>query len=235
MKKLFVGLFSLTFFTAQSQTAEEVISKYSESVGGLENFNTVKSVKMTGIATIQGMDFPITIQMINGRAYRIDAEVMGQFVINSYKDGKGWKINPFGGAETATDVDGAELAEFKSQSMLSNNLMDYKSRGHQIEFQGQEDVEGIKCYKIKLTNKDDGKITSFFISTTDYMLLKSVSSREMQGQTVDVDTYYSDYKEFGGIKIAMTRSQKLMGQDMQTLTLNNVELNAPVDEKVFDK
>ena len=235
MKKILLGLLCLSFLSAQSQTAEEVISKYNESLGGLDAFNAVKSAKMTGIATIQGMDLPITIQMINGRAYRIDVEVMGQSVVNSYKDGKGWKINPFGGAETATDVDGAELAEFKNQSLLSNNLMDYKARGNKVELAGQEDADGKKAFKIILTNKDDGKTTTYFLNTADYSMIKSVSSREMQGQTVDVETYYADMKEFGGIKLPMTRTQKIQGQDFQTIALNNVELNVAIDEKVFDK
>jgi hypothetical protein len=235
MKRLLTALFSLAFISAQAQTADEVISKYSDALGGLNAFNSVKSAKMTGIATIQGMDFPLTIQVINGKAFRVDVEVMGQSVVNCYKDGKGWKINPFGGAETATDVDGAELLEFKAQASLSNGLMDYKTRGHQVELQGQENVEGTNAYKIKFTSKDDGKVTTFYIGSTDYLLLKSVTSREMQGQEIDVDTWYSDYKEFGGIKFAMTRSQKIMGQDFQTITLNNVELNVSVDEKVFDK
>jgi hypothetical protein len=235
MKRFLTAVLGLAFLSAQAQTADEVITKYSAAMGGLDAFNNVKSAKMTGIATLQGMDLPITIQVINGRAFRIDVEVMGQSVVNSYKDGKGWKINPFGGAETATDVEGAELLEYKAQASLSNSLMDYKARGHQIELLGQEDVDGKKAFKIKLTSKDDGKITTFFINSEDNMLLKSVSSREMQGQTVDVDTYYTDFKEFGGIKIAMTRTQKIMGQDFQTITLNNVELNVQVDEKSFDK
>lgn len=226
---------SLAFISAQAQTADEVISKYSETIGGLTAFNAVKSAKMTGIATIQGMDLPITIQMINGKAFRIDVEVMGQSVVNSYKDGKGWKINPFGGAETATDVEGAELADYKSQASLSNALMDYKARGHQVELQGQEGTDGNQAFKIKLTNKDDGKSTIYYISTSNYSMIKSVSSREMQGQTVDVETYFSDLKDFNGIKIPMTRTQKIQGQDFQTITLNNVELNAAIDEKVFDK
>lgn len=235
MKRIITALLSLVFISANAQTADEIISKYSEKVGGLDAFNAVKSAKMTGIASIQGMDLPITIQVINGRAYRIDVEVMGQSVVNSFKDGKGWKINPFGGAETATDVEGAELLEFKTQANLSSSLMDYKARGHQVELLGQENVEGVKTFKLKLTSKDDNKVTTYYIIENENMLLKSVSSREMQGQTVDVETYFSDYKEFGGIKFPMTRTQKIQGQDFQTITLNNIELNAAIDEKVFDK
>ena len=46
-------------------------------MGGLEAFNAVKTAKMTGTVSVQGMDLPLTIQIINGKAIRNDVDVMG--------------------------------------------------------------------------------------------------------------------------------------------------------------
>jgi hypothetical protein len=127
-------------------------------------------------------------------------------VIRSYKDGKAWTQNPFAGTTTPTEVTGAEVSNYKSQSMLASVLMDYKARGHKVELQGQEDVEGVKAYKIKLTSKDDGKVTTYFISTKDYVLIKSAADQDVQGQTKNVETWYSD-QDFNGL-IFMTRVRK---------------------------
>ena len=139
------------------------------------------------------------------------------------------------GISTATDVTGSELNDLKAQSMLASALMDYKARGHQIELQGQEDVEGVKTYKIKLTRKEDGKVITYFISPNDYMPIKMISSREIQGQDIDVETWFSDFKDFSGAKFVMTADQKIEGQTFQTIKFTNIELNVPIDEKVFDK
>ncbi len=235
MKRLFFALLSIAGLSASAQTVDEVIQKYNDAMGGLDAFNKVASAKMTGTVTVQGTDFPLTVQMINGKAMRTDVAVMGQSVTNVYKDGKGWKINPFMGAETATDVEGAELNDFKNQASLAGGLMDYKSRGNQVELLGQEDVEAVKTFKIKLTSKDDGRVSTFYISTANYMLVKSLSSREMQGQTVEVETFYSDMKDFAGLKFFMSRSQKIDGLEFQAIKLSNVELNVPIDDKIFNK
>src|SRR5258706_5070672 len=207
MKKIFFALITLAFVNAQAQTltADEVVQKYATAIGGLDNFNKIKTAKLTGTVTAQGMDLPITIQVINGRAMRTDVEVMGQSITNSYNDGKGWKINPFAGAATATDVTGAELNDFKAQSNLASQLMDYKKRGYTVELLGQEDMEGSHVYKIKLT-ADDKKETTYFIDSKTFLVIKSISKREMQGQELDVETLYSNVKEFGGVKFAMTRT-----------------------------
>lgn len=235
MKKILFAAFCFVFFTANAQTADEIIQKYATAMGGLNAFKAIKTVKMTGTATIQGMDLPLTVQIINGKAIRNDVEVMGQFVINSYKDGKGWKINPFAGATTATDMTDAELLDFKNQSTIANQLMDYKTRGHKVELLGQEDTEGVKTYKIKLTNKDDGKVTTFYINAADNMLFKHVTTREVQGQEMQIENYLSDNKEFNKLKFAMMRTQKMNGEVFQVIKMTAVELNVPIDEKIFDK
>ncbi len=233
MKRFFLALLSFVTLAASAQTADEVIQKYSTAMGGLDAFNKVTSIKMTGNVTAQGMLLPLTTQMINNKAVRTDVEVSGQQIVNVYNNGTGWKINPSAGAESATELAGQELIDAKAQASLVNHLMDYKSRGHKVELAGEETVDGVKCHKLKLVNKDDGKTTTYFISTSNYMMLKSVGMRDMQGQEMEVETFYSDIKEVGGLKFAMLRSQKVQGQVFLEIKLEKIELNVPIDESIF--
>jgi hypothetical protein len=235
MKKILFAILSFAFVSANAQTADDVIQKYSKAMGELAAFNAIKTMKTTGTITTQGVDLALTSQIINGKAVRSDVQAMGQSVINSYKDGKGWKINPFAGVTTITDMTPEELIDFKSQSMIANQLMDYKARGHKVELQGQEDVEGVKTYKIKLTNKDDNKVTTYFISVTNNTIVKSVSTRQLQGQDIEIETFYSDIKDFNGLKFPMVRTQKMQGQVFQEIKIATIEFNVPIDEKIFDK
>ncbi len=226
---------SFAFMYTNAQTADEVVQKYAKAMGGLSAFNAIKTLRMIGTVKLQGMELPITVQIINGKAVRTDVDAMGQSVIKAYKDGKGWKLDPFSGDTAAIAMTNDELIDSKGQSMIANQLMDYKARGHKAELQAQEDVEGIKCYKIKLTNKDDGKVTTYFISVADNTLIKSVNTRNVQGQEIEVENYASDIKQFGDIKFPMTRTQKIQGQVFQEIKMTLVELNVAIDEKAFDR
>jgi hypothetical protein len=234
MKKICFGLLAFAFLSAHAQTVDDIIQKHANAMGGLENFNKIKTIKMTGTATAQGMDLPLTIQIINGKAMRSDVEVMGQSVVSAYKEGKGWKINPFAGAATATDATATELGDMKTQSFLANQLMDYKARDNKVELQGQEDVNGIKAYKIKLTDKDK-KETTYYIDPTTYMIVKVVGKRDLMGQETEIETYLSDPKEFGGVKFNTSIVQKIGGQTFQEIRLDKFDVNVPVDEKIFEK
>lgn len=233
MKKISVAILCLFTVSAFAQTADEVIMKYSANMGGLEACAKITTAKITGTYTAQGNDFPLTSQIINGKAMRTDIDIMGQSVTNAYKDGKGWKVNGFAGVPNPTEVTGSELNDFKTQIYLSSALMDYKARGSKVELQNEETVEGIKCYNIKLT-ADDGRVTTYFVSTADYSLIKSVTTRNVQGNDMEIETFYSDVKDVNGVKFFMHRDSKVEGQVFQSIQFEKIELNVPIDEKIFD-
>lgn len=234
MKKIFAVLLAFVFVQAHPQTVDEIVQKYAKAVGGVDNFKKIKTAKFSGTASAQGNEFPLTVQIINGRAMRTDVEVMGQTVTNAYKDGKGWKINPYAGAPTATDATPAELNEFRIQGSLMSQLMDYKDRGYKAELLGQDTVQGAKAYKIKLTT-DDNKTTTYFIDANTYLLVKTIGMRTLMGQEMEVETFYSDVKDIGNVKFAMTRSVHSGGQVLQEVRFDKIELDVPIDEKIFDK
>jgi hypothetical protein len=235
MKKILFALFTLTTVAAQAQTAEEIVAKYAVAIGGLDAFNKVTSARMTGSVAAQGSDFPLTTQVLNGKGMRTDVDVMGQSITNVYFNGKGWELNPFGGIETPTEVTGAKLKSFKAQASLASNLLDYKNRGHKIELGGEETLSGVKTWKIILTDSEDGKKTTYNINQTDFLVAKSASKREVNGQEVDTETILSGYKDFGGLKFATSTVQMINGNTNLEISLSNVELNVKIDEKIFDQ
>ena len=235
MKKVFFALLFFLVVSANAQVADEVILKYTSTMGGLEAFNKITTAKITGTLSTQGRELPITTQIINGKAMRADVIVGEQAVNNVYDNGKAWKINPFANAATATEVTGSELVTFKSQASLANNLMDYKKRGHQVELLGQAEIEEGKVFIVKLTSKEDGKVTNYFISTTTYLLVKSIAKRELSGAEYDAATFYTDIAEINGLKFCKHFTTKIDGAVFQKVKYEKIELNVPVDEKIFLK
>ena len=235
MKNLFAGILCLGILSANAQMVDEVILKYSNAMGGLEAFNKISTAKITGTLSTQGKNLPITTQIVNGKSMRADVVVGEQSVNNVYDNEKGWKINPFSNAPTATDVIGSELATFKAQASLANNLMDYKKRGHQVELLGQAVLDGGNVYIVKLTSKEDGKITNYFISTITNLLVKSIAKREISGVEYDATTYYTDIAEINGLKFCKHFTTKIEEQLYQEVKYEKIELNVPVDEKIFLK
>jgi len=55
------------------------------------------------------------------------------------------------------------------------------------------------------------------------------------GQEVEEQTVFSNYKEYGGIKFATSVIISYNGNPFQELSISNIELNVPVDEKIFNE
>lgn len=52
-------------------------------------------------------------------------------------------------------MEAAELNDIRGLASLASPLMDYKNQGHTVELIGQEDVDGVKTFKLKLTAKEE--------------------------------------------------------------------------------
>ncbi len=52
-------------FGATAQTSDEIIAKHITAIGGLENWNKLKSLKMEGTIKAQGAEIKITIFQVD--------------------------------------------------------------------------------------------------------------------------------------------------------------------------
>lgn len=233
MKRILPVLMCLFTQATFAQNVDELIQKYADALGGLDNIKKVETCKMTGTGTQQGITFPVTLQIINGKAMRLDVEVMGQKIINCYNNGTGWKQNPFEGIESPTEVVDDELAELKSQTYLANPLIDYKERGNTVELAGTENINGTDASKIILTDAATGKKTTYYLDAQTSMPIKTVSTRDINGMEMEVETFSDDLKDINGLKFFMSRSQKIDGQEILSIKFDKVELNVPIDESIF--
>ena len=78
MKRIvFSFLLLATTFIAKAQTADEIIAKHIEAIGGAENWKKVNSIKMEGTMQVQGAEVAVTQTVLHGKGSRQDISVMG--------------------------------------------------------------------------------------------------------------------------------------------------------------
>ncbi|MBS1742236.1 MAG: outer membrane lipoprotein-sorting protein [Bacteroidetes bacterium] len=189
MKKIALLLFAAAaFISVQAQTADDVINKYIEAMGGKEKLATLKTVKMTGGMSAQGMDIPMVLTKSHMVGIRLDIELMGQSYFQIANATKGQVYMP--GMSEAQDMEEDMYKSFSSQMDVHGGLVNYKEKGSTVELVGTEKVDGAEAYNIKLTNKG-GKVINYYIDKTTNRIVKSAS--EMNGEKVE--TSFSDYKQ----------------------------------------
>ncbi len=242
MKKLFAVFVGLGLLAGMSfsQSVDEILSKYFENIGGLDNWKTLSSLKLSGtIPTPQG-EFPFTIYKKTPNLMKVEADINGQLMVLQAFDGEiGWSLNPFMGSSSPQKMSEEMAKDIKDEAIFEDSFIDYKEKGHEVSLEGKEELNGIECFRIKLvknknSEKDDIEQT-YFIDTEYYMpiMVKSIS-RMGPNPGQELDTYLSNYEEVeGGLVMPFLIEVKMQGQILQTIKIDTVEVNSEIDDKLF--
>jgi len=235
LKVILVALFIAAFGGIKAQTAEEIVEKHVKAIGGREKLNGVKTLKMTGKFSVQGMEMTTTVYFKRLNSIRQDIIFQNMTITQAYdsKSKTGWKVQPMEGDKNAHKMEQEEMTSMEEEGeTLIGPLTNYKEKGQTIEFVGKEDMEGTEVFKIMLTKKNKD-VSYFFIDASTYMILKETSKMKFQDKEIEAESYYSNYKLFDGITLATTEEDKQGGQLVTQTHMEAVEINQPVEDALF--
>lgn len=240
MKFLLVSLIALTTLTASlaasAQTVDEVINKHVEAIGGKDKLNGMKSLHIEADMDIMGNQALSTTTTLFGKGSRNEIDFNGQKIINCITADKGgWTINPLAGQVTAEDMPAEQANASKPQLYPGGLLLDYAAKGNKVVLAGQEDLNGVKAWKLNVTTKEGTNITQYIDPNTWY-LLKIVTKLNMGGQDIEQGVTFSDYKKTDYGFVAPYTSAVELPQGMTlNISVKKIEINKDIDPKIFDK
>ncbi len=230
-------LINATPKSAAEKQADELIGKYIQARGGIDKLKAINTVRFTGKIRL-GPGFEAALTMENARPdkKRTEFVLQGMTGIQTYDGKNGWVVNPFLGKTAPEPVTGSELESLRWQADFDGALIDYETKGYRVEFAGQEDVEGSPAYKLKLTRKN-GEISFFYLDTEMLQLFRESHKTTINGQVVESDTDYGDYKAVGGVLFAhsiSTRAKNSPGP-AQVMSIEKIEINPSLPDTRFGK
>jgi hypothetical protein len=221
MKKgmLFFALL-LAGATVSAQTADEIIDKYVSAIGGADKWAKVQSIKVEGQVEVQGLAIPFTMQGVQGKGVRVDAEFQGNKIIDIVTPTNGWGQNPLAGKESLSPISAEELKVKLDDLDIQDAFVDYKTKGSTVEFLGKDEEDGNEYLKVKLTTKNNNEKTFFFDPKT-YLVYKMEVIMKQQGQEVKSAVKYLDYQTTDfGIKMPFKQDQGMMMMVNKKVTIN---------------
>jgi hypothetical protein len=230
MKKILFAIIAMFCFGfGNAQTADSIINKHIDAIGGKDAWMKVNSMRMEGTMKVQGADITVKITVLNGKGTRQDITFGGMSGYMIVTPTAGWNFMPFQGQKQPDPITADDLKEAQSELDAQGTLLNYKEKGHSVEYIGTEDIDGVDAYKLKETLKD-GKVQTIYIDPKNYYIIREVSKIKANGQEMDQTQNMSNFqKQPSGITIPMSMSTGFGGD----LTITKVEVNVPVDEAIF--
>lgn len=226
-KIIAAAAFAVSALSVSAQTADEIVAKHIAAMGGAEKLASLNTVKMEGSISAQGMDIPIVMTKTQSKGLRLDLEIMGTSNYQIITDKSGWMFMPIQQMDSPQELPAEQHAAAKSQLDIRGILFNYKDKGVSVEAAGTEKVNGKDAYKLKVIK---GNETSFcFIDMATGYILKTTSKREIEGQSMDLESTFSDYKKTAEGFIFPYSITSTQG----TITFDKITANIPVDEKIY--
>lgn len=215
-------------FAAKAQTADDIIGKYTDAIGGKDKLGQIKSVSTEATVSVMGGDNPASTTLLVGKGYLSQAEINGSKIIQCYTDKGGWSINPFTGSTDASPMPDEQYQVGKDELWIGGSLLNYATLGGKAELLGKDG----NSYKIKVTTGKTEK--TYFIDATTNLLTKMTQTVSMQGQTADVTTTLSNYQKTDFGYLSPYKIDVDLGQIQLAYTVKTLTINKDVDPKIFD-
>lgn len=208
-------------------TAEKVIAKYIDAIGGAKKIQELKSVKMTMKASFQGMELVMNSSKKYPGKSLTEISMQGNVLQKVVSDGK--EVARYdGGQKAPVDVGTREKELFESQFVPETLLSSYNVKA---TLKGVESVDGKEAYVVEYVMPSGDKTSNYFDKETGYKVQTVVTAKTPQGE-VAVPTRFQDYKEVNGIKFPHTiiLSQGPMNLKFET---TKAEVNPVLDDSLF--
>lgn len=217
-----------------AQTVDEIIAKSVQARGGAEKLKSIQSIKSTATMALgPGMEAPGVLIQKRPALARLEFSVQGLTVVQAYDGTNAWQIMPFMGKKDPEVMSADEAKEVQEMADLDGPIVDYKSKGNQVELIGKENVEGTPAYKLKVTLKN-GDVQTVYIDADSFLEIKEETKRMVRGTETNVESNIGDYKEVNGIIFPFAIESGVKGSaERQKLTITKIELNVPADDSIF--
>jgi len=237
MRKAFV-LAGLAIVAAplSAQTADSIIARYVQTIGGTARLQAVQSLRRTGRFT-GGGGFEAVVVQENKRpnSVREEFSIQGMTGINAYDGTSGWKIEPWQGKRDPEALGEEEMHGILDDADFDGPLVNYQAKGNRVEYQGVEQIEGSDAYKLKVT-RPNGDVSFYYLDTEYYVPIRIDTQRMIRGAPQEFETSLGDYKQVAGVYLPFSSESGPKGSsssDRSKITYDKIEANVPLADQRF--
>jgi predicted Zn-dependent peptidase len=203
-------------------SAETVINKYIEAIGGVKKIKKIKDATIEASAGMQGRSIEMKMYFKLPEKFLMQigsgAMVFGKQIYNT---GKGVSISPMSGETKPMEAEELEMA--KEQAMLIPEI-DYATLGIKAELLGVEESDGKDYYKVQITRPNGKKDTDYYDVATN---LKVKTEGEM------ANAEYGDYRPVEGVLFPFSLTQSA-GQQSLKFTVTSMTVNTKLKDDLFE-
>lgn len=216
-------------------TADELVVKNVEAKGGAAAMLAVQGLRRSGKFIIGGGRFVAGFVEIRQRpaAIRVEFSLQGLTQVQAYDGKSGWQIDPFQGRKDAENMAPDDVKGLVEDADIDGPMVDYRAKGHTLEYLGTEDIDGTPAHKLKLV-RGNGDLQYIYLDPDHFLEIRVESQRSVRGVKQIGITEFGNYEKVGGVFWPMSMELFQKGSsDKQVIEYERAEVNPALAAALF--
>ncbi len=211
-------------------TAEGIINRYINLIGGKENLEEVQSIELKGSADLnmQGQSFKLEFYSLkNNQNQSLSTVSAGGMQVQKSVFNKDQGYNVVNGQKIILSEEELE------QALTDSNLFSELSYDYEIvKLVGSSTIDNQKVYEIKISDNN----TEYYSIETG-LKVKEVENQLIDGNQIIIETTIKEYREVNGILIPSEINQVTPAVPIPggiSIKFNTIELNVESSDSDFN-
>lgn len=217
----------------ETPSLDTVLQRHAEALGGPERLAQVESLRMTGTWIAFSEEGTFTLTRLRPDRYRLDYQMLGKDLVESYDGDDAWTIHPDLGLPQAVSMNHAERTAVKAQADFFGPLIRPAEKGHQVTLVGRSDFEGADAWELAVV-RADGTEETWFLNAETYLPVGRRTVTTDWGRPHPLKVFYDDWREVEGVRLPFYWENEFFIRH-QIVEVEEAEVNPPVELAAFDR
>lgn len=217
-----------------AQEVDEIITKYLDAMGGIERLRHWETLKGTGyyiMLSQGGKEVPFTTWYKAPVKKRVDMIIEGDTATYSFDGETSWFCDPSKGVYVPMLMPEPQAKNNKDNAD-EYAFIDYRKKGHRVEYIGKEEFEGRDVYKVKLIRAGGAESYHFFDCNTGHELKIVISSQTGESnQTTEIIEH--DFRQIEWLVLPFSIETRVNGQPVYKLLIREAVIDIDIDDAIF--
>ena len=220
--------------SARAQSADELVARNIQAKGGLEKIKAIQTLRMKGRLNQGSFTAVVGQELKRPAMLRTTFTVQGMTAIQAYDGQGGWQISPFEGRKDPELLGEDDLRDLVEDADMDGPLIDYKEKGHTVEYLGRDTVDGDDVYRLKCTLKN-GDIVYYYLDPDSSLEIRTERQQFIRGAVRERQTDLGSYKPVAGVMLpySIESGPKNNPSVRAKVTIESIEANVTIDDAAF--
>jgi len=216
--------------TPAEPTADQILAKYIDAVGGQAAIDKMKTRVMKGAYVgVNGHELPYEVYLAAPDKFYIHVTTQQGTTERGFDGKVGWEKGPRGVIELNNPV----LDDLKSAFLFFGNIK-LKEQFTQLRGGGKDKIGDREVYILGGRTTDNKRERLFFDAESD-LLLRRITYTETMIAVIPEQVDFEDYRDVDGIKLPFTvRVSSVEPGLVSTRKYTEIKVNVPVDDSKFN-